>query len=138
AELSELMMRAFILRRMALLEDDTGNTTLIGSRWTTDTHSLRQFLIRNNQPYSYVDLERDADVAAFLMERYGVTVEELPVAITGDDEVLRKLTPRKLADAIGLSPDRIDGRHFDVGVIGAGPAGLAAAVYAASEGLSVV
>src|SRR5579862_9328405 len=137
AELSELMMRAFILRRVALLEDDIGNTTLIGSRLTSDTHRLRQFLIRNGQPHTYLDLERDPETAA-LLERFGVVADELPVAITGDGRVLRRPTNRALADAIGLSPDQLDGRRFDVAVIGAGPAGLAAAVYAASEGLSVV
>ncbi len=137
ADLSEVMMRALILRRVALLEDETGNTTLIGSRLSGDTHRLRQFLTRNAQPHTYLDLERDTDTAAWL-ERFGVTAEELPVAITGGGVVLRQPTNRALADAIGIGPDRLDGRRFDVAVIGAGPAGLAAAVYAASEGLQVV
>ena len=73
-----------------------------------------------------------------MLERFGVSADELPVAITVDGQVLRHPTIRMLADAIGLSPDRLDGRSVDVVVIGAGPAGLAAAVYAASEGLRVV
>jgi len=137
ADLSELIMRAFILRRMAMLEDPTGGAMIIGSRLSSDTHRLRQFLTRNGHPHTYLDLERDADTATWL-ERFGVTAEELPVAITVNGRVLRRPSNRQLADAIGLSPDRLDGRRFDVAVIGAGPAGLAAAVYAASEGLSVV
>lgn len=137
AELSELIMRALILRRVSLLEEETGNTTLIGSRLASQTHQLRQFLTRNAQPHTYFDLERDSDTAS-LLQRFGVTAEELPVVITGDGKILRCPTYRELADAIGLGPDRLDGRRFDVAVIGAGPAGLAAAVYAASEGLSVV
>ena len=98
---------------------------------------MRQFLIRNAQPHSYLDLDQDPETAEWL-ERYGVSGDELPVAITARGDVLRRPTIRALADAIGLGPDRLDGRCFDVAVIGAGPAGLAAAVYAASEGLSVV
>ena len=137
AELSELIMRAFILRRVALLEDDTAGATVIGSRLTNDTHRLREFLRRNGQPHVYLDLERDADTAAWLI-RFAVTADELPVVITSDGQVLRRPSNRDLADAIGLGPEHLDGRHFDVAVIGAGPAGLAAAVYAASEGLGVV
>jgi thioredoxin reductase (NADPH) len=89
AELSELIMRAFILRRVALLEDDTGGTTVIGSRLTNDTHRLRQFLTRNGQPHVYLDLERDADTAAWLT-RLAVTADELPIVITTHDQVLRR------------------------------------------------
>ncbi len=137
AELSELIMRAFILRRVAMLEAATAPITLLGSRLASETHRLRQFLLRNGQPHVYLDLVEDADTKAVL-ERFGVTENELPVAITGKGDVLRSPSIRTLADAIGLSPERLDGRCVDVAVIGAGPAGLAAAVYAASEGLSVV
>ena len=137
AELSELIMRAFILRRVSLLEEPSGGVTLVGSRLAGDTHRLRQFLTRNGQPHVYLDLERDADTAA-LLARAGATAEELPVAILADGQVLRRPTIAALADAIGLAPDRLDGRHVDLVVVGAGPAGLAAAVYAASEGLSIV
>jgi thioredoxin reductase (NADPH) len=137
AELSEIIMRAFILRRVAMLEDATGGATLIGSRLSGDTHRLRQFLIRNGQPHTYLDLERDQDTKSWL-EHFGIAAEELPVAITNDGRVLRRPSFRELADAIGLGPDHLDGRCFDVAVVGAGPAGLAAAVYAASEGLGVV
>ena len=137
ADLSELIMRAFILRRVAMIDSESGATTLIGSRLTGETHRLRQFLTRNGQPYTYLDLDRDAETAEWLTH-FRVAAEELPVAITKEGRVLRRPDYRELADAIGLSPEPLDGRQFDVVVIGAGPAGLAAAVYAASEGLSVV
>src|SRR5262249_33992164 len=106
AELSELMMRALILRRVALLEGGIGNTTLIGSRLMGDTHRLRQFLVRNGQPHTYLDLEHETDTAA-LLQRFGVATDDLPVAITGNGQVLRRPTNRALADAIGLSPDQL-------------------------------
>jgi thioredoxin reductase (NADPH) len=137
AELSELILRAFILRRVAMLEATTATTALIGSRLAGATHRLRQFLRRNAQPHVYLDIDADADTRAVL-ERFALTESELPVVITGKGQVLRDPTIRTLAEAIGLSPDPLDGRRVDVAVIGAGPAGLAAAVYAASEGLSVV
>ncbi|MDX2165805.1 MAG: FAD-dependent oxidoreductase [Deltaproteobacteria bacterium] len=137
AELSELIMRAFILRRVAMLDSETGGTVLLGSRLHGATHRLRRFLTRNAQPHIYRDLDHDAETAEW-MEHFQVTADDLPVVITRDGTVLRSPTLRALADAIGLGPEPLDGRRVDVAVIGAGPAGLAAAVYAASEGLSVV
>lgn len=137
AELSELIMRAFSLRRVALYSQRDAGLTLIGSRLAPDTHALRQFLDRNAQPHVYLDLDDDPDTAA-AMALHRVTADELPVAITIGGEVLRHPTIRELADAVALTPDQLDGREVDVVVIGAGPAGLAAAVYAASEGLSVI
>ncbi|MGH7789002.1 MAG: FAD-dependent oxidoreductase [Candidatus Binatia bacterium] len=137
AELSELIMRAFILRRVALIEDIPHGVTMIGSHQTAATHRLRQFLTLNGQPHVYLDVEHDQDTAA-LMLRFGVGAGELPVILLGDGRVLRTPSNRDLADHLGLGPERLDGRQFDLAVVGAGPAGLAAAVYAASEGLSVV
>ncbi|MFN8640420.1 MAG: FAD-dependent oxidoreductase [Candidatus Binatia bacterium] len=137
AELSELIMRAFILRRVSLLADGGGGVTIVGSRRAADTHRLRQFLTRNGQPHVYLDLDDEPDSAA-LLARAGVSADELPDAIAVDGRVLRRPTLRDLADAIGLAPEGLDGRQVDVAVIGAGPGGLAAAVYAASEGLSVL
>src|SRR5262245_21506892 len=108
AELSELIMRAYILRRMAMLEASTAPITLIGSRLAVETHRLRNFLTSNGQPHSYLDLAEDAETTTVL-ERFGVTEDELPVAITGNGEVLRSPTIRALADAIGLSPEPLDG-----------------------------
>ena len=138
AELSETMMRAFILRRVAFIADeDSGGIILIGSRHSDGILRMREFLSRNGQPTAYFDIDLHEETAD-LMQRFGVSVEDMPAVVTPDGVVLSKPTIRELADAIGLSPDKLDGKHFDLAVVGAGPAGLAAAVYGASEGLNVV
>ena len=137
ADLSEMMMRAYILRRVAFIEDKYGAVVVLGHENSAETLRLRDFMMRNGQPSAYFDADRDPDAQA-LMQRFGIGPDDLPAAITPDSHVLVKPTLRQLADAVGLSADRVDGRHFDVAVVGAGPGGLAAAVYAASEGLSVV
>jgi thioredoxin reductase (NADPH) len=136
AELSETMMRAFILRRVAYINDVHGGVILFGARTSAETLRLRQFMARNGQSSAYFDIAEHDDAAA-LMERFGITADDIPAVVTLDSTVLRHPTVRQLADAIGLSPDDLDGKRFDVVVVGAGPAGLAAAVYAASEGLTV-
>jgi thioredoxin reductase (NADPH) len=136
ADLSELIMRAYILRRVALIEDKCGGTILIGSTHSSDTLRLREFLARNGQPVAYFDLQMH-EGSAMLLQRYGVSASDIPVLISAAGTVYRNPGNRAAADAIGLSPDRMNGRRYDVVVAGAGPAGLAAAVYAASEGLSV-
>jgi thioredoxin reductase (NADPH) len=136
ADLSELIMRAYILRRVALIEDKCGGTILIGSTHSSDTLRLREFLIRNGQPVAYFDLQLH-EGSAMLLQRYGVAAADIPVLISASGAVFRNPGNRAAADAIGLSPDRMDGKRYDVVVAGAGPAGLAAAVYAASEGLRV-
>jgi thioredoxin reductase (NADPH) len=137
ADLSETIMRAFILRRVAFIQDQQSGVTVVGSFSCGATLGLRQFLSRNGQPAAFFDVAEHPEAKDFL-QRYGVAVNELPVVITAQGTVLRHPTHRRLADAIGLSPDNLDGKTFDVIVVGAGPAGLAAAVYAASEGLRVV
>ncbi|MTV36909.1 FAD-dependent oxidoreductase [Duganella radicis] len=137
AELSETIMRAYILRRVVYMSDQTGGVVLFGARDSQQTLILRHFLNRNGQPAAYFDSDSDDEEARTLMARFGVTPEDVPAVVTLSGEVLRKPTLRQLADGIGISPDGIDGRLFDVVVVGAGPAGLAAAVYAASEGLTV-
>ena len=137
ADLSELIMRAFILRRVALIQDGTGSIALVGSRHSADTLRLSEFLTRNGQPFAYLDIEADKDTGAFL-ERFGVGVDEVPVVICRGSVVLKNPTNRQLADCIGLGPELTEGRVYDVVVVGAGPGGLAAAVYAASEGLNVI
>nr|WP_314623993.1 FAD-dependent oxidoreductase [uncultured Noviherbaspirillum sp.] len=136
ADLSELIMRAFILRRVALIEDKCGGTILIGSTHSSDTLRLREFLVRNGQPVAYFDLQMH-EASNMLLQRFGVGETDIPVLISSSGEVYRNPDNRAAADAIGLSPDRMDGNRYDVVVAGAGPAGLAAAVYAASEGLRV-
>ncbi|MRW86651.1 FAD-dependent oxidoreductase [Pseudoduganella sp. FT26W] len=138
AALSETIMRAFILRRVAYMQDQTGGVVVFGARDSQQTLVMRHFLNRNGQPAAYFDTNIAADDEAHkLMARFGVTADDIPAVVMLNGEVLRRPTLRQLADGIGISPDRIDGRLFDVVVVGAGPAGLAAAVYAASEGLSV-
>jgi thioredoxin reductase (NADPH) len=135
-ELSQIFLRAFILRRALLMTRSAGNIVLIGSRHSAGTLTLQEFLTRNNQPYAYLDADRDAGVQATL-EGFGVGVEDVPVFICSGNRVLKKPTIEEVAGCLGLnrlSPDVVR----DLVVIGAGPAGLAAAVYGASEGLDVL
>ncbi|TFW27353.1 FAD-dependent oxidoreductase [Massilia horti] len=137
AELSETIMRAFILRRVQILEDPLGGgIILIGSRQKSDTLRLREFFHRNAQPLAYFDIDQHA-AAESLLERFHVTAADLPVLVSGQDQVLKNPSNRLAADAAGFSPERMHGKRYDLVVVGAGPAGLAAAVYAASEGLAV-
>jgi thioredoxin reductase (NADPH) len=136
AELSETIMRAFILRRVALLQDTHGGVILLGSRHSPDTLRLREFFSRNAHPVAYFDVEQDAGIDTLLL-RFHVSAADIPVIISPQGQVLTNPSNRQAADAIGLSPDRMGGKRYDVVVVGAGPAGLAAAVYAASEGLTV-
>jgi thioredoxin reductase (NADPH) len=136
AELSETIMRAFILRRVAFIQDQSGGILVIGSSASAATFRLRHFLSRNGQPSAYFDIVEHQEARA-LLERHDATEADIPVVITLQGHVLKRPTHRDVADAIGLSPDKLNGERFDVVVVGAGPAGLAAAVYAASEGLRV-
>jgi thioredoxin reductase (NADPH) len=136
AELSETIMRAYILRRVAFIADLAGGVILIGAQDSADTLLLREFMTRNGLPNAYFDIDQH-DEAAPLMARFGIDPGAIPAVITAVGQVLVRPTLRQLADATGISPDSLDGREFDVVVAGAGPAGLAAAVYAASEGLRV-
>jgi thioredoxin reductase (NADPH) len=136
ADLSETIMRAFILRRVALIEDQHGGVILFGSRHSGDTLRLREFFSRNGQPVAYFDLEQHAGIDS-LLDRFHVIPDDIPVIISAQGEVLKNPSNRRAADAVGLSPDRMHGKDYDLVVVGAGPAGLAAAVYAASEGLTV-
>jgi thioredoxin reductase (NADPH) len=137
AELSELFMRAFILRRMGLVQAQGGDVILVGSSHSAATLRLRQFLGRNNFPYVSVDVDRDPEVAA-LLERFQIGVADVPVVICGGDSVLRNPTNEALAECLRMNPEVDDAVVRDLVVIGAGPAGLAAAVYGASEGLDVL
>ena len=136
AELSETIMRAFILRRVAFIADQAGGVILIGTQDSADTLLLREFMTRNGQPNAYFDIDQH-DETAPLMARFGIDPGSIPAVVTAVGQVLVRPTLRQLADATGISPDSLDGREFDVVVAGAGPGGLAAAVYAASEGLRV-
>jgi thioredoxin reductase (NADPH) len=137
AELSELLLRAFILRRVELISHGFGNVVLLGSRHSAQTLELREFLSRNGHPYTYVDLDRDRG-AQELLDSFAVQASEAPVVICNGRNVLRRPSIAELANCLGLN-SAIDGAHVrDVIIVGAGPAGLAAAVYGASEGLDVL
>ncbi len=137
AELSDLLLRAFILRRVALIDSGYGNVILMGSHHSAQTLELREFLSRNGHPYTYVDLETDR-TSQELLDRFEVKASEVPVLVCNGRNVLRRPTIQQVASCLGLNSS-IDGAQLrDVIVVGAGPAGLAAAVYAASEGLNVL
>jgi thioredoxin reductase (NADPH) len=137
AELSEILMRAFLLRRVEFITRGLGDVILIGSVHCSGTLRAKEFLTRNGHPYTYVDLDRDTD-AQELLDRFHVTEADVPVLICGGDTVLRNPDNQTIADCLGFN-DAIDRTHVrDLVIVGAGPAGLAAAVYGASEGLDVL
>jgi thioredoxin reductase (NADPH) len=136
-ELGEILMRAFILRRVALIARGFGDVVLLGSIYSPGTLRVKEFLSRNGHPYTYVDLDRDAGVQE-LLDRFRVDAADVPVVICRGQFVLRDPTNEEIADCLGLNQAIDDTRIRDVVVIGAGPSGLAAAVYAASEGLDVL
>ena len=136
AELSELFMRAFILRRMSVIESGHSEVLLLGSDHSADTLRLREFLTRNARPYVNIDIEHDADAQA-LLERFHVRSEDVPVVICRGGELLKNPSNGDVAECLGLNAPPADDRVHDLLIIGAGPAGLAAAVYASSEGLDV-
>ncbi len=140
AELSEVFMRAFIMRRMALISGGLGNVILLGSRHSAATLRLREFLCRNGYPYQYADLETDRS-SQDLLDRFNVTPDEIPVTICNDGNsvyVLRNPTIQQLAECIGLNVNVDAGALRDLIIVGGGPSGLAAAVYAASEGINAL
>src|SRR5438445_2508376 len=137
AELSELLMRAFILRRVALIAGAFGDTVLIGSTHSAATLRIREFLTRNAQPHSYIDVDKDPGVQA-LLDRFGLHVTDVPVVICGQVRVLKNPTNEELAECLGFNRVLDATAVRDLVVAGAGPAGLAAAVYGASEGLDVL
>jgi thioredoxin reductase (NADPH) len=137
AELGEILMRAFILRRVELIAAGVGDTVLVGSAYSASTLRIKGFLMRNGQPYSYMDLERDSDVQN-LLDSFQVSATEIPVLICRGQSVLRNPSNQEIADCLGFN-ESIDQTHVrDLIIIGAGPSGLAAAVYGASEGLDVM
>ncbi len=137
AELSEIFLRAFILRRVALIANSRGDAILIGSSHSAATLRIREFLTRNGQPHTYLDVEKDPGVQV-LLDRFQLRVGDVPVLICRYDKVLKNPTNEEVADCLGLNVAIEPGQVRDVVVVGAGPAGLAAAVYGASEGLDVL
>ena len=137
SELSDILMRAFILRRVELIARGFGDVVLVGSSHCAGTLRVKEFLTRNGHPYSYVDLDHE-DGVQDLLDHFQVTAEDVPVLICRGQVVLRNPTNQQIAECLGFN-EAIDQTHLrDVVIVGAGPAGLAAAVYGASEGLDVL
>ncbi len=137
AELSEILMRAFILRRVELLRQGVGDVTLVGSSHSADTLRIKEFLTGNGHPYTYIDLDRDADVQA-LLDHFRISTSDTPVLICRGETILRNPTNQQIAECLGFNQAVDETQVRDLIVIGAGPSGLAAAVYGASEGLDVL
>ena len=137
SELSDILMRAFILRRVELIAHGLGDVVLLGSRFCTGTLRVKEFLARNGHPYTFVDLERDPGVQE-LLDRFRIGPDDVPVVICRGKVVLRRPTNLEIATCLGFNEGIDQARVRDLVIIGAGPAGLAAAVYGASEGLDVL
>jgi thioredoxin reductase (NADPH) len=137
SELSDILMRAFILRRVELITRGAGDVVLVGSVHCAGTLRVKEFLTRNGHPYAYIDLDRDAGVQD-LLDRFHITPEDVPVVICRGELILRNPSNREIADCLGLN-EAIDQTQLrDLVIVGGGPSGLAAAVYGASEGLDVL
>jgi len=135
--LSDLFLRAFILRRLQLIDQGFGDVQVLGSNHCQGSLHIREFLTRNGHPYRFVDLDSDADSQAML-DQFQIKAGDIPVVICRGTIVLRNPTIQQVADCLGLNPTIDPTTVSDLVIIGAGPAGLGAAVYAASEGLNVV
>jgi thioredoxin reductase (NADPH) len=136
-DIGEIILRAFVLRRVGLIRHSTGGTVLIGPGHIADTLRLERFLTRNGYPHRLLDTESDPAAGGFL-DCFSLSPDELPVVIVAGEKVLRNPGSAELADALGLT-EAMDPTHaWDVAIVGAGPAGLASAVYAASEGLDTI
>jgi thioredoxin reductase (NADPH) len=122
-ELSDILMRAFILRRVALLARGFGDATLIGSTHSAGTLRLQEFFTRNAHPYTYVDVDQDKDVQA-LLERFHVGVDDVPVVICRGEKVLKNPTNEEVADCFGMNATLDPKTIRDLVVVGAGPGGL--------------
>ena len=136
AEVGEIVMRAFILRRVGLIEDGGVGSVLVGNPASAEVVTLQGFLRRNGYPYTVLDASGAEGRA--LIERLGVLPEELPLMVCANGSVLRRPSFAEAGACLGLTPELDPDRVYDVAIVGAGPAGLATAVYAASEGLSVL
>lgn len=137
AEVGEIVMRAFILRRVALIEDGGSGSVLVGRPGSADLVRLQGFLTRNSYPFTILDATADEEGRA-VVERLGVLLEDLPLMLCPNGTVLKRPTDSQAGACLGITPDLDPEMVYDVVVVGAGPAGLATAVYGASEGLSVL
>ena len=137
AALGEIFLKAFVLRRVFLISNSVGDAVLIGSNHSSDTLRLREFLARNAQPHSYLDVEVDPDVQTVL-DQFEIPIADIPVLICRGTVALRNPSNSEVAACLGLNAGIDQADVSDVVVVGAGPSGLAAAVYGASEGLKVL
>jgi len=137
ADLSEILMRAFLLRRARLIASGIGDVVLIGSIHTQETLRIQEFLTRNSHPYQYIDLDRNSGVQE-LLDRFHIAVTDIPVVICRGEVLMRNPSNRDIADCLGFNEPIDQAQMHDTVIVGAGPSGLAAAVYAASEGLDVL
>lgn len=137
AEVGEIVMRALILRRVELIEDGGAGTILIGTPDSPDLIRLQGFLARSSYPTLVLDAATDAEGKA-LVDQIGIPTNEMPLVVCPDGTLLRNPTELEISVCLGMMPTLNPDTLYDVAVVGAGPAGLATAVYAASEGLSVI
>ena len=137
SDLSDIFMRAFILRRVELIAQEFGDAVILGSDHSSGTLRIKEFLARNGHPYSYIDLDRDAG-AQEMLDHFHVEVSDVPVLICRGNVVIRNPTNEQIAECVGFNTAIDPARLRDVVIVGAGPAGLAAAVYAASEGMDTL
>jgi thioredoxin reductase (NADPH) len=135
--LADRIMRALILRRVSLIETGAGGPVLMGSPTNPDVLRLQNFLARNGLPYQLLDPAEDHE-AAELVKQYAAKGDELPLVACPDGEILKNPTEFQVARCIGMVRDEFPDKIYDVAIVGAGPGGLSTAVYAASEGLSVI
>lgn len=136
-EIGQILMRAFILRRAELIASGVGDVVLVGSTESADTLRIKEFLMRNGQPYNFIDLERDPDVQN-LLDSFHVSASEVPIMICRGEIVLRNPSRQQIVDCLGINESIDSTQIWDLVIIGSGPSGLAAAVYGSSEGLDVL
>ena len=136
-EIGQILMRAFILRRAELIASGVGDVVLVGSTESADTLRIKEFLMRNGQPYNFIDLEHDPDVQD-LLDSFHVAASEVPIMICRGEIVLRNPSRQQIVDCLGINESIDSTQIWDLVIIGSGPSGLAAAVYGSSEGLDVL
>ncbi len=134
--LSDILLRAFLMRRQLLKESGLTGLRLVGSRYCRDTHRIREFLAKNEVPFTWIDLESDPQVET-LLAQFKITAEETPIVACSSDKVVRNPSNAQMADCLGIRKT-LERTVYDLTIVGAGPAGLAAAVYGGSEGLKTL
>jgi thioredoxin reductase (NADPH) len=137
ADIGEVVMRAFILRRVALIEDGGVGSVLVGEPGSREVLRLQGFLRRNGYPHTLLDANKDEEGRG-IIERLGVRPNELPLVLCPNGSILKCPTEAECGACLGITPELDPEKVYDVAIVGAGPAGLASAVYAGSEGLSVL